>query len=133
MRGHGLAASSRGPGVACLDARTKLVDTNIFYVDTNIFGCVSTFTGDDGGWWRGQRVQSVDIAAVAELAVVARLLGAGRGQGVETVGYLHHTNSCTLLTLALTLTPLAATLFGLEASVVCAELQFSRDVNKSYL
>ena len=112
MRGHGLAASSRGPGVACLDARTKLVDTNIFYVDTNIFGCVSTFTGDDGGWWRGQRVQSVDIAAVTELAVVARL-GAGRGQGVETVGYLHHTNSCTLLTLELTLTPLAATLFGL--------------------
>ena len=119
--------------MACLDARTKLVDTNIFYVDTNIFGCVSTFTGDDGGWWRGQRVQSVDIAAVTELAVVARLLGAGRGQGVETVGYLHHTNSCTLLTLAPTLTPLAATLFGLEASVVCAELQFSRDVNKSYL
>ena len=118
--------------MACLDARTKLVDTKFFFVDTNIFGCVcTTFTGDDGGWWRGQRVQSVDIAAVAELAVVARLLGAGRGQGVETVGYLHHTNSCTLLTLALT--PLAATLFGLEVSVVCDELQFSRDVNKSYL
>ena len=41
----------------------------------------------------------MDIAAVAELAVVARLLGAGRGEGVETVGDLHHTNSCTLLTL----------------------------------
>ena len=104
--------------MACLDARTKLVDTKFFFVDTNIFGRESTFTSDDGGWWRGQRVQSVDIAAVAELAVMARLLGAGRGQGVETVGYLHHTNSCTPLTLAPTLTPLAATLFGLEASVV---------------
>ena len=41
----------------------------------------------------------MDIAAVAELAVVARLPGAGGGEGVETVGDLHHTNSCTLLTL----------------------------------
>ena len=105
VRGPALAANSRGPGVACLDARTKLVDTKKFFVDTNIFGCVcTTFTGDDGGWWRGQRVQSVDIAAVTELTVVARLLGAGRGQGVETVGYLHHTNSCTLLTLVITTT-----------------------------
>ena len=59
----------------------------------------------------------MDIAAVAELAVVARLLGAGGGEGVETVGDLHHTNSCTLLTLdIINITntgTIAVTLFGL--------------------